>query len=130
MINCDSLPLTPTESSTTPPLPPSLTEPCTFDYLPSRYKLYIKDAYEVISRNELWGQFLNALLSRGVDSNTGFMFNSDPLYTRIISAILLTEIGSGHSGNSIGVVMRVMEFIALNGEPAYRERVLSRVLTT
>jgi hypothetical protein len=95
--------------------------PCTFDYLPSNKKDYIRDAYEVISRNEFWGVFRSALLSRGVDSSTGFMFSSDPLYTKIMEAIVSTKIGSGHSGCSIAFVMRDMELIALNGELAYRE---------
>jgi|LauGreDrversion4_2_1035121.scaffolds.fasta_scaffold195435_1 hypothetical protein len=100
--------------SITPPVPP------TFHYLQERNRIYVSDAYEVISRNEWWDPFRTALLSRGVDSNTGFMFNTDPLYRRIMNAVGSTEIGGRHSGASIGFVMREMEIIALYGEPEYR----------
>ena len=120
------------ESSVLPPLPLSRSEltdhvngyqSCTFDYLPESIRLYVKDAYDVISRNEWWGPFRSVLLERGVDQTTGFIFNSNPLFRTIMNAVCSTEIGNGHSGCSIGFVMREMEFIALNGEPAYRERV-------
>jgi hypothetical protein len=107
-----------------PILPPQVIKypPSTFNYLPEKNRLYVSDAYEVISRNEWWGSFRAALLERGVDSNTGFMFNTDPLYRRIMDAIGLTEIGSQHSGSSMAFVMREMKTIALQGEPAYRSR--------
>jgi hypothetical protein len=109
-----------------PPTPPTSlpNTPCTFDYLLEINRAFIKDAYDVISRNEWWDAFRDALLSRGVDTNTGFMFNSDPLYTKIMEAIGSTETGGGHSGCSMGFVMRAMQFIALKGEPAYREHVI------
>jgi hypothetical protein len=62
------------------------------------------------------------LIERGVDPESGFMFNQDPLYRKIMNAIGSTQIGGGHSGSSIGFVMREMEIIALHGEPAYRTR--------
>ncbi len=131
----NNLPTHSIEQLANPPLPPSLSEfqtrvykhmPCSFDYLPQRDRSYVKDAHDIISRNEWWGPFREALLSRGVNSETGFMFNNDPLYTRIMNAVGDTEIGCRHSGSSIGYVMREMEFIALHGEPAYRERKLQR----
>jgi hypothetical protein len=120
------LPLPPSNSSIH--LPPQVVRnlSCTFDYLPEGTRLYISDAYDVISRNEWWGPFRAALLERDVDSNTGFMFNTDPLYTRIMNAIGSTEVGSRHSGCSIGFVMREMKTIALHGEPTYRTSFLGR----
>lgn len=101
--------------SDTPSYPPS-----NFEYIPSWNRLYIKDAYEIISRNELWRPFREALLSRGVNGATGFTYTNDPLYSQIKSAICSTYIGGGHSGSSLGALMREMEYIALNGEHQYR----------
>ena len=83
--------------------------------------MYVKDAYDVITRKELWRPFREALLSRGVEPTAGFMFTNDPLYNKIQDAICSTNIGGGHSGSSIAFVMREMEYIALNGEPAYKK---------
>ena len=94
--------------------------PCDFEYLPSSTREYVKDAYEVISRNELWKPFREALLTRGVSAKTGFMFTDDPLYKTIQNKIASTKIGGLHSGFSMAFVMREIEFIALNGEPAYK----------
>ena len=110
-----------------PPQPPlqtgELYPPCNFEYLHSSVRMYVKDAYDVISRNEFWRPFREALLSRGVDRNTGFMFTNDPLYKTIQMRITSTDIGSGHSGFTMGYTMREMEYIALNGEPAYRRQI-------
>lgn len=128
MTNETSNPIPPSSSDPVIlPLPPQIIryQPCTFDYLPEITRLYVRDAYDVISRNEWWGPFRIALLERGVDSNTGFMFNSDPLYRRIMNAIGSTETGGRHSGSSMGFVMREMETIALHGEPAYRAQFVS-----
>jgi hypothetical protein len=128
--------------SNIPPLPPSLylfeensnylqppCPPCEetkqsqmdFDYLPESSREFVQDAYEVISKNEWWQPFREALLSRGVDSTSGFMFTNDPLYRFIMQAICDTNIGSLHSGFSIAYVMREMKFIALNGEDEYKK---------
>jgi len=101
-----------------PPSPPTAQE---FEYLPNSSRIYVKDAYDVITRKELWRPFREALLSRGVEPNTGFMFTDDPLYKKIQHSIASTEIGGGHTGFTMGYVMREMEFIALHGEPAYKE---------
>ena len=127
MTNETSIPLPPS-NPILPPLPPQVIThpPSTFDYLPERNRLFVSDAYEVISRNEWWGSFRAALLERGVDSNTGFTFNTDPLYTIIMNAIVSTETGGLHSGSSMGFVMRQMETIALHGEPVYRSRYIGK----
>lgn len=118
-------------TSVLPPLPPSSSDelkflPCDFEYLDRHMRPMIKDAYEVISRNELWRPFREALLSRGVNHSTGFMFNNDPLYRMIKTKISSTQVGGGHTGSTMGYTMREMEFIALNGEPAYRLEVTKR----
>ena len=108
-----------------PPIPPtsstSSTIKCDFEYLPEHTRSYVKDAYEVITRNEWWVPFREALKSRGVNPDTGFMFTDDPFYQKIQNAIHSTAIGGGHSGSSMGYVMREMEVIALYGEPVYKE---------
>lgn len=86
---------------------------------------YLKDAYQVISRNEWWVPFKQALIYRGVDSSTGFQFSKDPFYNKVMDAIASTRIGGGHSGSSIGATMRVMETIALNGEAEYRRQCIA-----
>ena len=120
--------------SVLPPSPPSSAEesrflPCNFEYLDRYTRPMVKDAYEVISRNELWRPFRDALLSRGVNHSTGFMFSDDPLYRMIKTKIWSTQVGGGHTGSTMGYVMREMEFIALNGEPAYRLEVMKRLQT-
>lgn len=99
--------------------------PGEFDYiLPDWDRSYIKDAYQVISRNEWWRPFREALQTRGVDNQTGFMFSRDLFYNQIMNAISETSIGGGHSGCSMGFVMRAMETIALYGEADYRRQCL------
>jgi hypothetical protein len=90
-----------------------------FDYLPRHDKTYIKDAYDVITRNEWWKIFKLHLETKGVNRQTGFMFTNDDFYHKIKNAIASTPIGGGHSGCSIGCVMRDMEYIALHGEYEY-----------
>jgi len=127
-----------------PPLPPSSTEeqasaveeqasaveeqeepfiPGNFDYIQDiSSRKHIQDAYQVISRNEWWGKFKNALEIRGVSVFTGFTFTDDPLYKTIMTGIASTPIGGGHSGCSMGWCMREMQHIALLGEREYKKR--------
>ncbi len=110
-----------------PPSPPceeeknSIQTQPEFEYLSINDREYVKDAYEVISKKELWGPFREALLSRGVNRESGFMFNQDPLYRSIMDEICSTTTGSLHSGFSVAYVMRQMEYIALNGEDGYKK---------
>lgn len=111
-----------------PPLSENITfTPCDFAYVSDSDRKYVKDAYDAISRKELWQPFRKELLSKGVGVYTGFMFTENPVYKKVKLAIFSTPIGGLHSGCSMGFVMREMEFIALNGEPAYRLRVLQPV---
>jgi len=109
-----------------PPIPPVAGDndftPGEFEYVCDWDRSYIRDAYQVITRNEWWGPFKAALLARGVDSKTGFQFTNDALYNKIMKAISSTDIGRGHSGSSMGSVMRAMQNIALHGEAEYRRQ--------
>lgn len=96
--------------------------PGEFDYIHKWDRPYVRDAYQVITNNEWWGPFRSALLSRGVNDYLGFQFTDDPLYTKIMNAIVKTRIGSGHSGCSIGSTMRSMQIIAIHGEAEYRRQ--------
>lgn len=105
----------------TPPLPEHISfTPCNFDYLSGTNRTFVKDAYDVISRKELWHSFRKELLTRGVEERIGFMFTNNPVYIKVEDAVASTKIGGLHSGASIGFVMREMEFIALHGEPEYK----------
>jgi hypothetical protein len=119
------------QSTIMPPAPPSTQVaseqafiPGEFEYADKRDRTYLKDAYQVISRNEWWGPFKQALVSRGVSNATGFQFSEDPFYRKIMNAISNTPIGGVHSGSSMGYTMRVMETIAIHGEAEYRRQVL------
>ena len=105
-----------------PPSPPEhiMYSPCDFEYLSDYCRKYVKDAYDAISRKELWQPFRKELLTNSVDIDNGFMFTENPVYNKVKLAILSTSIGGLHSGCSMGFVMREMEYIALNGEPSYR----------
>lgn len=114
-----------------PPAPPTknVFGPSDFEYVSKHDRTFIKDAYEVISRKELWNTFRNELLSKGVNRGMGFMYSENPVYKKIKMAIASTDIGGRHSGSSMGHVMREMEFIALNGEPAYRIEITRQIQT-
>jgi len=114
--------ITTKENTLALPSPPTISQissasSCKFHYLLTHERLCIKKAYNVISKNEWWEPFREELLLRGVDKNTGFMMNTNPLYNKIMDAIIRNN--SGHSGCSIAITMRIMEFIALNGELDY-----------
>jgi len=118
------------QSTIMPPAPPAPAPPAVqqafipgeFEYADKWDRTYLKDAYQVISRNEWWGPFKQALVSRGVSNATGFQFSNDPFYHKIMTAISKTDIGGGHSGCSMGATMRVMQTIALKGEAEYRRQ--------
>jgi hypothetical protein len=114
------------ESANNPTSKEEYYGPSDFEYLPKSDRAFIKDAYEVISKKELWEPFREMLLTRGVKPGTGFMFTDVPLYRKIKSAIASTSVGGRHSGSSIGYVMREMEFIAVNGETAYRLEIVKQ----
>jgi len=109
-----------------PPVPPLESRypfgPCDFEYLPEHSRLFIKNAYDVISQNKLWDAFREELIARGVDPTTGFMFTANPVYLHIQNLITQTPIGSLHSGGSMAFVMRDIEYIALHGKYAYKKQ--------
>lgn len=118
---------TTTQETVMPPMPPVAGDnfvPGEFAYACDWDRSYLKDAYQVITRNEWWRPFKVALESRGVDCETGFQFTNDALYKKIMNAIGSTYIGGGHSGSSMGCTMRAMQTIALKGEAEYRRQCL------
>jgi len=66
-------------------------------------------AYSVIQNLEKW-HFLRDFV---VNPTTGFMFNTDPEICSIMDKI--NDAYPGHSGTSMGVTMRSMQYIAKNG---------------
>ena len=50
------------------------------------------------------------------------MYSRDPFYNMIMNKIASTRIGGGHSGSSMGLVMRDMQYIAIHGEAMYRQK--------
>lgn len=118
---------TTTQETVMPPMPPVAGDnfvPGEFAYACRWDREFLRDAYQVITRNEWWRPFKAALEARGVDSTTGFQFTNDALYTKIMNAIGSTYIGGGHSGSSMGCTMRAMQTIALKGEAEYRRQCL------
>jgi hypothetical protein len=109
-----------------PPMPPVAGDndftPGEFAYACDCDRSYLRDAFQVITRNEWWRPFKESLQTRGVDHYTGFQFSNDALYNKIMNAIGSTAIGGGHSGSSMGATMRVMQTIALEGEAEYRRQ--------
>jgi hypothetical protein len=107
-----------------PPLPPTAQD--LFELKNGHIRPYLEDAYQVITRNEWWGRFRHTLETMGVDTETGFMFSNNPFYNTIMNAISSTRIGEGHSGFSMGFVMREMEQIALYGEETYMQQCIAQ----
>jgi len=103
-----------------PPSPPSVEE----NIIPGQF-VYVKDnwtrdmlinAWQAINITETWD-----FVKQDIDS---FMFSKDPRVNIIYNKI--EELGyTGHSGASFGFTMRVMQYIAQNGEKKYKEQVLS-----
>ena len=81
-------------------------------------KMYTS-AYNVIDRMEAWN------ILRDTDpGDNGFMFSKNPELKKIMKEIADMYVG-GHSGLSMGITMRVMQYIAINGYDKYREQYLS-----
>ena len=73
------------------------------------YQEILTDAYETITRLELWEKI------KADPGSGGFMYSGHDYIREISSAIKY----DGHSGASFGWTMRVMQFIAKNGWDAY-----------
>ena len=100
--------------------------PGDFSYLDSSMGKFVKDAYDVITRNEWWTVLRDELTKNGVDKKDGFMFSRNPLDRKIMDAISNTHIGGLHSGSSMGLCMREIEYIAIHGEREYRRSCIRR----
>ena len=69
----------------------------------------LADAYEAATKTECWNQIATF-------AEESFMFSSAPWLQELQKHMTLM---GQHSGSSYGFVMRVMEFIAKHGWPAY-----------
>ena len=88
-----------------------------FEFLTSKStREMVKSAYKVIANAEGWRLLSNF---RG----ESFMFTSDSRLNDIMDKVNI-EYGGGHSGSSIGITMRHMEYIAKNGFNCYREHMI------
>lgn len=94
------------------------TSNATFDFVKNAdYKPLFINAHRAITNCELWDW-----LSRYNPPN-GFMFSNSPELERIYKAIS----NDAHSGSSIALTMRTMEYIAKNGYDGYKTQYLSSV---
>ncbi len=86
-----------------------------FDFIKcSSTKNAYRDAYQAISRCELWDW-----LSRFEPGEHGFMYGEKPAELMRIDAIIFSGPIS-HSGASYGITMRNMQYIAKHGYAKYR----------
>jgi hypothetical protein len=92
------------------PLPPRAPSP-DFSFMGSD-KNIIESAYKVIQQNEAWDLIANF-------KEKSFMFSKDPTIINIMDKVN-EAYGGGHSGASIGMTMRWLEFIAKNGYDVFK----------
>ena len=78
----------------------------------------LTSAYSVINRLEKWIYMRDFV----VDKNTGFMFNKDLEMNSIMDEISKAYVG--HSGTSMGIIMRTIQYIAKNGFRKFRRKYL------
>lgn len=90
---------------------------------PGSDRNFYRNAHEVISRCELW-----QWLSTFEPEDGGFMFCDPPSanLNRITTMIASSEVGKLHSGSSMGITMRMMQYIAKYGEVKFKEECLAR----
>lgn len=95
-----------------PPLPPSM-ETENFEYITSNNeKEMLSSAFHAINLTENW-----TFMKRPIES---YQFSHHDEVKKIYNKI--AEIGyNGHSGSSFGWTMRQMQYIAINGENAYKD---------
>jgi hypothetical protein len=97
-----------------PPEPPVENNyvPGEFKYINSKHsRNMLQNAYQAINQTETWN-----FVKKDIES---FSFSNTPEINRISDK--MTELGYyGHSGVSFGWTMRQMQFIAKNGEEAFK----------
>lgn len=99
-----------------PPPPQNLTVkyPSSPDFSFMRTdSFYFKSAYAVVCQRESWN-----LLSNFKEQS--FMFSKDPKINELMIAINDAYDG-GHSGASLAITMRQLEYIAKNGFSAFKD---------
>lgn len=90
-----------------------------FEFIQSEsYKKMVSSAYKVISNLEKW-KFLKEFYPK----DTGFMFCNNDTVIDIMNNI--DQDYQGHSGGSIALTMRVIQYIAKNGYNEYKKKYLN-----
>jgi len=90
-----------------------------FDYISNEdERAMLSNAHRAVSRCDLWGKLrtLNSYL---------FLSANFTEFTLLLDTMCEDPIGKTHSGHSFMNVLRVMEYIAKNGDAAFRELYLA-----
>jgi len=91
-----------------------------FEFISSENTRYmLESAYDTITKLEKW----NYLREYVISENTGYMFAAEDSINELMDQIN-SEYQSGHSGCSMALTMRAMDFIAKNGFDSFRESVV------
>lgn len=107
------LPETPPQSP--PPINIPMDYPIrpNFDFITDRHtRQMIESAYNAIARAEGWNLIRNF-------SGESFQFTQDPQLHNLMTRVH-DEYDGGHSGSSMGLTMRHMQYIAKHGFESYR----------
>jgi len=79
----------------------------TFNFISETDRIMYETAFIAITQLELWDFMKNF-------SGESFMFSNQPEISQIHTKI--KQVGyDGHSGGSFGFIMRIMQYIAING---------------
>ena len=91
-----------------------------FEFISSENTRYmLESAYDTITKLEKW----NYLREYVISENTGYMFAAEDSINELMDQINC-DYKSGHSGCSMALTMRTMDFIAKNGFDSFRESVV------
>lgn len=91
-----------------------------FDFINNlNNKKMITSAYQVMQQNTHFWKILENF------DEESFMFSNNKEVINIMGKIDIAY-NSGHSGASMGLIMRELEYIAKNGFQAYKERLTSQ----
>jgi hypothetical protein len=90
-----------------------------FEFIQSEsYKKMVSSAYKVVHNLEKWD-----FLKEFEPEDTGFMFSNNQTAISIMNHV--DEDYQGHSGGTIGLTMRVIQYIAKNGYNEYKKKYLN-----
>ena len=92
-----------------------------FEYIKDRHtREMMINGFQAISRLELWEYMTHD------PGNGGFMFCQDREIGLIMNMMDKCEYQVGHSGASFGCIMRELQYIAIFGQQAYKQRILEQ----